>query len=72
MKTKGENMPKKKKVCTIATMSVLDGGHRMRGLPDPENANILEGISVFEALLTRLQQKGVVPGTKIKIIIEEL
>lgn len=64
-------MPEKKKVCTIATMSVLDRGH-LHGLPDPENANIVEGIRVFEAILTKLQQKGVVPGTKIKITIEEL
>jgi hypothetical protein len=77
-KNKEEIMPEteKKSISAYTTMCVREPAvpfiDRIDGNPDPPNASIIDGWGFIKTLLTYFQEKGVIPGQKIKITIEEL
>lgn len=63
----------KVKVSATAIMTVCENcSNRIDGDPDPNNASIWGGTTLFTDLLGGLQVKGVRPGDKIKITIEKV
>ena len=60
------------KATVYAIMSVDEGYFsRTDGLPDPMNARVTpQGCLILFVPLIRLQERGVKPGTKLKITIE--
>ncbi len=61
---------KKVAVKRFATMSVFDGDHRTTGYVDPPKASVKESLNVFCEMLIELQDRGVKPGMKLRIVIE--
>lgn len=62
---------KKVRAERFATMSVYEHcRQRVDGYVDPPNASVQESLGIFEQMLVELQDHGVKPGTKLRIIIE--
>ena len=64
-----------RKISVKAVMSVYDGGkHRTGGNVNAEGASIVsdgeQGLTIINRMLTELQNRGVKPGTNLRITIE--